>query len=80
MKTTIEMPAARLAETASMALGNPLPFGSGYLRYLIAIASLDEDEPACSRMLQPVRYLAAVQPMADAARVGLESESAARNA
>ncbi|MDB6074036.1 MAG: hypothetical protein JWO89_1676 [Verrucomicrobiaceae bacterium] len=68
MKTTIQSNAASdLGSVLVRPLSNALSFGTGYLRYLSAAASMDEDEPANSKpaMHQPVRYLGAVEPMVD---------------
>ena len=67
MKTTIGFaPSNSLESVMIKPLTNPLPFGAGYLRYLTTVASMDEEEPARSGVAQPVRYLAAVEPMVDA--------------
>ncbi len=67
MKSIIASAASSSLESVMIkSPANPLPFGAGYLRYLTTMASMDEEEPARSGMQQPVRYLAAVEPMMDA--------------
>lgn len=67
MKTIIKPSASDTLESAMIKpVSNILPFGAGYLRYLTTVASMDEDEPVRSGMQQPVRYLAAVEPMMEA--------------
>ena len=67
MKTIIKSSAPNTLEAVMIKpQSNLLPFGSGYLNFLTRVASTDEDEPARAGAQQPVRYLAAVEPMADA--------------
>ncbi len=64
MKTIIKNSGASDLESVMVRpLTNVLPFGAGYLRYLTTVASLDAEEPSRPTMQQPVRYLAAVEPM-----------------
>ena len=54
---------------------NILPFGSGYRQYLLATASMDQEEPAGPLMKQPLRYLGAVEPLGSEASGGWQEAS-----
>ena len=79
MKTIFKTSASFSAESAVVSPPlNVLPFGAGYRRYLAAAASMDEEEPAGTvTMLQPVRYLAAVEPIGDGFGTSKDDEKSA---
>ena len=67
MKTTIKTSAPNSLEAVMIKpQSRSLAFGAGYLHYLTTTAMYDEEEPARTGLQQPVRYLAAVEPMLDA--------------